>query len=163
MEYIDIFSRKLLRFAPYNPQGFFRDKRITPMNEVPRDELGYGNSVFLHGALMSRNDHDDRCFCLNCKTMGLTRATYRNGSVYEKLYANGVFPVSVEGIGEECVGYFWTFDERKIVDIDGNEWPEWNQCGLICLTDDKVGQRSAIDAIERKYDTYYEPRLWPFY
>ena len=81
---------------------------------------------------------------LRYKTMINDKTTVEELNYFGKSYLQGVYPVEVYGVQEECVGYFWITDERecKASVIPGNSgdprgFINWMQRGLVCLKSDK--------------------------
>jgi len=94
------------------------------------------NGWYLHGVLEDRLGYDiancyeisDECPCVDENI---------NGYVLKALRIEGIYPVKVYGIDEECIGYFWL---QKM----GNDII---QRGLVVLASDEEGWKDA----EKKY------------
>ena len=68
---------------------------------------------------------------------------------------NGIIPVKVSTVIENCIGYFWTTDEQEITATNKRgeklKFNTWAQRGLVCLENDNEANNYAKKA-------YYERR-----
>ena len=134
---------------------------ITKYEDVSENERDNNSWWYLHGKLEEFVGYD-KATAINCKSAGYARATihwseisgnrvkkiYDNPEDYYNMYLNGIIPVKIEGIKEDCIGFFWTTDEHTIYWND-KSYPYWKQRGLVVFTDD-------IDAICYAQNKYLE-------
>lgn len=120
-----------------------------PYDSETKTDGCYGGRVYLHGKLeiMLGNDLTSP---LNAIATGYAKPQVPwssmsgneitdmrdTGKDRNVMYANGKVPCKVEGIDEPCTGYFWTASEHPVY-YKGNEFPYWEQVGLIVLDSDE--------------------------
>ena len=142
-----------------------RDKILM---EAGDNNLDHSSGWYLHGKLEDLCHYDLATIYNMTDFPGETRETLRWGTMindktlvekldyFQKSYLQGVFPVKVYGVREECIGYFWVTDERECIAsaIPGNsgdrrKFKDWMQRGLVCL-------KSDTEAIEYAKERYAE-------
>ena len=72
----------------------------------------------------------------------------------KEIKATGIFPIAIDGIKEECVGYFWIKNEQNVAAYDHSLkyklFKTWEQRGLVCLVSDVEARKEA----EKMYNKY---------
>lgn len=72
----------------------------------------------------------------------------------KEIKATGIFPITIDGIKEECVGYFWVENEQNVAAYDHSLkyklFKTWEQRGLVCLVSDVEACKEA----EKMYNKY---------
>lgn len=57
---------------------------------------------------------------------------------HKEMYINGIRKCNVVGVHGDCLGFFWTSDERTIT-YDKGTFSKWEQRGLVVQRNDKLG------------------------
>lgn len=92
------------------------------------------------------------CYTSNGKVISIT-----DGKFFKEFpYINGVVECEIVGVIEECIGYFWTIQEKPM-EVYTKEGDKpfysgifWKQKGLICLKSDKEGIEHAEDKFRKR-------------
>lgn len=123
------------------------------LEDIPPEERDWNSWWYLHGKLTDLTGYD-KAVVINCKSAGYSRETIHwsrisGNEVIEidsnpsyEIYINGIIPVKIEGIQEECIGYFWTTKHRRVY-WQGKGYDCWMQRGLVCLKSDTKGCKEA--------------------
>lgn len=153
--------KQILELAVDENTYWVDPKHKIEYNSIPIEEIGTGR-YYLHGELESFI-HYDIAHAINCKTAGYSRQTLNYSEIkgekvlalgegdkltYE-MHINGIIPVKVRGIEEDCVGYFWTQELTK-VQYEGEWYTIYDQLGLVCLESDKEGRAYALKKYHEK-------------
>lgn len=143
----------------------FRNEDHDRVIEASEDNnLDHSSGWYLHGKLEELCHYDLASiynmsdFPENIKTtlrwgtMIDDKTTVERLDYFGKSYLQGIYPVEVYGVSEECIGYFWITDERECVASvinsgDHRKFTNWMQRGLVCLKSDK----EAIEYAKQKY------------
>jgi len=134
--------------------------------DIPQNEVCYNNWWYLHGEL-ERIVHFDKGDITNADELGLTTKiipwTHISGNQvleiakdikeYTQSNLEGIYPVTVEGINQPCVGYFWTADHKTVYYKD-KAYQYYTQRGLVCLVSDKDGCEYAERLMKEKPRIY---------
>lgn len=133
---------------------------------VPKDELDFNNWWYLHGKLEDLVGYD-KAYTTNCRSAGYSKqvinySCIKGGKVRElredgnlfryEMHLNGIVPVKVKGVEEQCIGYFWTTEWGE-AEYDGQCYEIWRQRGLVCLESDKEGREYALSKMRAKADS----------
>ena len=125
---------RILNIIPYTEDNYNKVKNIKP------DELDNAGFWYLHGELENIL-HYDKGIITNCKTLELLKqCIIPDNEPFQKLFLNDIIKCKIDGIEEDCTGFFWT--------IDVNEG-YWIQRGLVVLDSDTEHYKDA----KKKYET----------
>ena len=141
-------EQKILKMVAWTCGG---DNAFGTMNYEDIDEKEMDNNSwwYLHGKLEEMAGYD-KATCINCREIGISFPTInwteiRGNEVTEiveeepernVMKFTGIIDVQIDGLDEECVGFFWVTDEQ-IVQYKDRVYPLWDQRGLVCLKSDK--------------------------
>lgn len=111
---------------------------------------------YLHGELENQVGYD-KATIINATKAGDTvqtikwleicgnKCTSYRDTPYRMLHINGIRDCNVIGINAECLGFFWTTDERT-VEYDKGTFSNWDQRGLVVQKSDTQGILQAYHA-----------------
>lgn len=115
---------------------------------------------YIHGELENKV-HFDKATVINATAANDTVETLRwfeiNGDrcaryediPYREMYINGIRECNVIGVHGDCLGFFWTTDERTI-SYDKGTFSVWNQRGLVVEKNDKKAVLQAYHGLLMK-------------
>jgi hypothetical protein len=163
-DYIPEITGKVLQVLPdscYNTPLYKKLRKIrkngkcidwTKQNHlVECDNAGWW---YLHGKL-EEQVHYDKAMILNCTEAGDTVETLRwweirgdkctsySDKPYRVMHVNGVRRCNVIGVNGDCLGFFYTEDEREVT-YDKGTFTYWKQRGYIVQRNDKDGVLDAL-------------------
>lgn len=138
-------------------------KRSNPNN------LDHNSWWFLHGELSARCGYDKGVminlsefphYLKKSLQFSLMRGDKTKVTCFKDKYMshiNGIIPVDVLGVDEDCIGYFWTTREITAHAFTENgdqlDFPYWNQRGLCCLKSDIESCKDAYQKYLQMIDT----------
>lgn len=145
----------------YQFNGELFNAKMKSLDEVPIDELDHNNWWYLHGKLEEIVGYD-KAVATNCKSAGYSIPTIHwremhgnkvisvfDPQIIHAMHINAIIPVEVEGIDEQCIGFFWTTYEHDVYWNDV-KYPQWEQRGLVCLMSDKEACKYAFKKFDEK-------------
>lgn len=129
------------------------------------EDLEWDNNPwwYLHGALEDKV-HYDKAVVLNATAVGDTRETVRWLEIREgrciwykdiphrQMHINGIRRCNVIGVYSDCLGFFWTNEERSIP-YDKGSFDMWKQQGLIVQKNDKWAVLDAYHKFLMRHET----------
>lgn len=125
-------------------------------------EWGNNHWWYLHGKLEDKV-HFDKAIIINCLEAGDSVPTVRWHSIrghkceeyedveYNQSYINGIRKCNVLGVCADCLGFFWTREEREVF-YDKGSFNTWEQRGLVVKADDKAAIAYALGLYMFKSD-----------
>ena len=123
------------------------------IDKLPAGSAG-SSHWYLHGKLEDIIGFD-KAIATNAGELGCLKEMHDEaygGSVLYQMDLDAIVDVKVEGVDEDCVGFFWTGWKRTIT-INGEEFPNWAQLGLVCLKSDKKAIADAMKKYKSKRAT----------
>lgn len=150
-----------LKITACQVNGELFNSKMKSFDEVPIDELSNNDWWYLHGKLEEMVGYD-KAAATNCKSAGYSIPTIHWREIHGNkvvsvldpltihvMHVNAIIPVEVEGVDEQCIGFFWTANEYDVYWND-MKYPKWEQRGLVCLMSDKKARAYAFKKFNEK-------------
>jgi hypothetical protein len=146
----------MLNFLPYYLNQ--EDSRRTVSKEIKSEcdiPLHLTEYVYMHGDLEWQCGTDIGTF-VNCpQVCKHTAFEYSDGHIAEgnRVFLDGIYDVYIMVEKVKARAYMWTRPARKQI-INGKEYEQWEQYGLIVLPSDKESVKYAIEKYNNKSYTF---------